>query len=155
MTKRKELDARNQIQGGAIDPSLFEDPEQEAYPDWGPVFLSAPSKAILLNWYNKAKKLRAGKRRTPGRTRKDKVVKDISDDEGEDPMFSWLKEGLKDITPASKAIAVKWMRTARARLQQKRGKGTGIRESELQQLENAEALNETFRSGKKSKTVKK
>ncbi len=158
LTKRKELDARNKVQGGAIDPSLFEDDEQEAYPDWGPVFLSAPSKAILLNWYHKAQKLRAGKRRTPGgagRARKERVVKDISDDEGEDPMFSWLKEGLKEITPASKAIAVKWMRTARARLQQKRGKGTGVRDSEIQQLENAEALGETFRSGKKSKTVKK
>jgi hypothetical protein len=155
LTKKKELDARTKIQGGAIDPTLFEDEEQEAYPDWGPVFLSAPSKAILLNWYHKAKKLRAGKRRTPGRSRKDKVVKDISDDEGEDPMFSWLKEGMQEITPASKAIAVKWMRTARSRLQQKRGKGTSVRESEIQQLENAEALNETFRSGKKSKMVKK
>ena len=154
MTKRKELDARNKIKGGAIDPTVFDDEDQEKYPDWGPVFLTAPSKAILLNWYRKAQKLRAGKRKGP-RSRKEKVVKDISDDEGDDPMFSWLKEGLKEITPASKAIAIKWMRTARSRLQQKRGKGGGMRERDIAALEEQEALPDKFKSGKKSATAKK
>ena len=153
LTKRKEKNARSAM-NGVFDPSLFDDDDQEAYPDWGPVFLSAPAKAIMLNWYRKAQKLRAGKRKL-GRMKKDKMVKDISDDEGEDQMFSWLKEGLKEITPASKAIAVKWMRTARARLQQKRGKGAGLKEKDLMELEAAEAVGEGFRSGKKSKLTRK
>ena len=154
LTKRKELDARSKMAGGVIDPSLFEDNQQEDYPDWGPVFLSAASKAILLNWYRKAQKMRAGKRRAP-RQRKEKVLKEISDDEGDELQQAWLQEGLKNITPASTAIAIKWMRTARARLQAKRGKGSGMRESEIQELETKEALEETFKSGKKSRMMKK
>jgi hypothetical protein len=151
ITKRKEVEAKKALAAGGYDP-LYDDDEQEAYPEWGPVFLSAASKAIMLNWYKKAQKLRAGKRKQ--RARKDKIVKDISDDEGDEPAFSWLKEGLKDITPASKAIAIKWMRTARARLQQKRGKGAGLREKDLAPDE-GHALGEGFRSGNKSKMLRK
>ncbi|RYH31692.1 hypothetical protein EON65_02110, partial [archaeon] len=57
LTRRKEVEAGQRIKGGMLDGSMFEDDEQEDYPDWGPVFLSAPSKAMLLNWMNKAKKL--------------------------------------------------------------------------------------------------
>jgi hypothetical protein len=154
LTKRKELEARQKIKGGNLfDPTLFDDDEdQEKYPEWGPVFLSGPSKAILLNWYRKAQKLRAGKRRQ--RERREKIVKDFSDDEGDDPMHSWLKEGLANLTPSSKAIAIKWMRTARARLQQKRGKGAGARENDLAR-EEPDDVPDTFKSGGKSKMLKK
>ncbi len=100
---------------GMFDPSIFDD-DQEAYPDWGPVFLSAASKAILLNWYRKAQRLRAGKK--GGVRRKEKVLRNVSDDEGDDLPDSWLKE-IEKITPATKGIAIKWMRTARARIQAK------------------------------------
>jgi hypothetical protein len=154
LTKRKELEARNKIKSGNVfDPTLFDDDEQEQYPEWGPVFLSGPSKAILLNWYRKAQKLRAGKKRQ-ARQRKDRIVRDFSDDEGEDPMHSWLKEGLKDLTPASKAIAIKWMRTARAKLQQKRGKGASLRERDVDDKA-ADNVQETFKSGRKSRMGKK
>lgn len=149
ITKRKEVEAKKALASGGYDP-LYDDDEQEAYPEWGPVFLSAASKAIMLNWYKKAQKLRAGKRKQ--RVRKEKVVKDISDDEGDEPAFSWLKDGLKDITPASKAIAIKWMRTARARLQQKRGKGAGLRERDVTK---EDEMGEGFRSGAKSKMQRK
>lgn len=183
LTKRKELEARAKIKGGMLDASMFEDDNQEAYPDWGPVFLTAASKAMLLNWYRRAQKLRAAKRRQPRnkagmpklatikeqdsssnlggmslKSRKERTLKDISDDEGDDPMFSWLREGMKEITPASKAIAIKWMRTARARLQQKRGKGQGAREgdAQLEELEQGGgATGDTFKSGRKSKMAKK
>lgn len=156
LSKRKEIEARNKMKGGGIfDPTLFDDVEQEAYPDWGPIFLSGASKAILLNWYRKAQKLRAGKRRAP-RMKKQREVKDISDDEGEeDPMFSWLREGLKEVTPATKAIAVKWMRTARAKLQQRRGKGTSTREQDEALAELEQDVTEQFKSGKKSRTLRK
>ena len=134
---------------GVVDPSLFDD-GQEEYPDWGPVFLTAASKAMLLNWYRKAQRLRAGKR---GNKRKEKVVKAISDDEGEDLPKEWLRD-MPNITAATKAIAVKWMRTARARLQKKHGKGSGLRESE-REAEEQGAAGETFRSGRKSRTLRK
>eukprot|EP00981_Chlorochromonas_danica_P004272 scaffold860_cov155-Ochromonas_danica.AAC.2 len=175
LTQRKETEARERLQGQGIGGWLDDD-AQEAYPDWGPVFLSASSKAILLDWYRRAQKLRAAKRRSrPGgrgnrphpvsqeeggsaaaRRRKERVLREISDDEGEeDEMFSWLRQGMQQLTPASKAIAIKWMRTARARLQQKRGKGAGLRETELDALEEAGAAKETFRSGRKSKLARK
>ena len=131
-----------------FDPSIFDD-EQEDYPEWGPVFLSAASKAMLLNWYRKAQRLRAGKK---GK-RREKVLKTISDDEGDDAPFDWLKE-MPNITPATNAIALKWMRSARARLQKKKGKGVSLREADLKS-EFDEAPQETFKSGKKSKVLKK
>jgi hypothetical protein len=175
LTKRKEVDAQSRLRGGLLDPSLFDDDAQEAYPDWGPVFLSAASKAMLLNWYRRAQKLRAAKRRRPRRAgpagaaaaddddsmtmstkgRKERAFKEISDDEGDDPMFSWLKEGMAELSASSKAIAIKWMRTARARLQAKRGKGAGAREKEMDELESRGAATETFKSGKKSRLAKK
>jgi hypothetical protein len=97
------------------------DDEVEEYPDWGPVFLSAPSKAILLNWYRKAQKSRAAKKGRKKQTEK----KVVSDDEGDDAPKDWVK-AMGKLTPSTKAIAVKWMRTARARLQKKAGKGGDI-----------------------------
>jgi len=112
--------------------------KQEEYPDWGPIFLSAASKAILLNWYRKAQRLRAGKK---GAKKRVKEVKQISDDEGigslphslsqslahlfidhlgDEIPAEWVKN-LKSISDSTKTIAIKWMRTARARLQQRKG----------------------------------
>ena len=50
------------------------------------------------------------------------VVKNISDDEGDDVPADWVKQ-LLDITPATKAIAIKWVRTARVRMAKAAGKG--------------------------------
>lgn len=104
---------------------------------------------MLLNWYRKAQRLRAGKK---GK-RREKVLKSISDDEGDDAPFDWLKE-MPNITPATNAIALKWMRSARARLQKKKGKGVSLREADIKS-EFDEAPQETFKSGKKSKVLKK
>ena len=84
--------------------------------------------------------------------RREKALKAISDDE-EDQPFSWLQE-MPNITPATNAIAVKWMRSARARLQKKKGKGVSIRESDAVEEEKLAAA-ETFKSGRKSKMLKK
>lgn len=145
ITKRKEVAAKNAIRG-ALDPVLYDD-TQEEYPEWGPVYLSAASKAILLNWYRKAQRLRAGKK---GSRRREKVIKNVSDDEGDEVPSEWARSVLA-ITPSTRAIATRWMRTARARLQQKAGKGSGVRES----LAEDGNVGETFRSGKKSRQGKK
>jgi hypothetical protein len=131
IAKRKD---KNRDTAKAGKPTLADlDEEVEEYPDWGPVFLSAASKAILLNWLRQAQKLRAGKK---GR-KKQKAPKPVSDDEGDDAPKDWVKEAAK-LTPATKAIAVKWMRTARAKLQKKAGKGGEIGGTD-------EALSDTFK----------
>ena len=143
--------------------------QQEEYPDWGPVYLSAASKAIILDWYRKAKNIRKEKRekrdkrpRTPAdnvSNKYEKVAKEISDDEGdaEDQPISWTKNRV-NITPATKAIAIKWNRTARARLQKKAGKGGGGagRESDALALQiDSKPAATGFRSGLKSRNVRK
>ena len=130
---------------GSMEAILYDD-TQEEYPDWGPIYLSAASKAILLNWYRKAQRIRQGKR---GIKRRVKVIKNISDDEGDNDVPSeWTKQML-GITPATKAIAVRWVRSARAKMQQRAGKGAGLKESELFAGEG------NFSSGKKSAVLRK
>jgi hypothetical protein len=141
-TKRKEKERKNALRGAFDDALLDDDPE--AYPDWGPVYLSAASKAILLNWYRKAQRVRQGKR---GQKRQKKVLS-ISDDEGDTAPIEWTK-ALEKLTPASKAIAIFWTRTARARIQSRYGKGASTSERDL----DAKATN--FKSGKKSRTLRK
>jgi hypothetical protein len=105
-----------------------------------------------LNWYRKAQRIRQGKR---GVKKREKIVKNISDDEGDDIPTSWAKK-MVEVTPATKAIAIKWMRTARARLQKKAGRGAGAREfTSAEDTANAEQLTETFKSGRKSKQLRK
>jgi len=72
LTKRKETETKNAIRAaaGGFDAGIF-DTTPEEYPDWGPVYLSAASKAILLNWYRKAQRIRQGKR---GAKKRDKIV---------------------------------------------------------------------------------
>ena len=74
-------------------------------------------------------------------------MKEVSDDEGEDVPATWAQR-MAAITPASKAIAVKWVRTARATLQRQAGKGAGLREV----VDEAE---ETMRSGARSRLRRK
>jgi hypothetical protein len=144
IAKRKDKN-RDIARSGRPDIARLDD-EIEDYPDWGPVFLTAPSKAILLNWLRQARTLRAGKK---GR-KKEKQTKPVSDDEGDDVPRDWVKEAAK-LTPATKAIAVKWMRTARARLQKKAGKGGEIPGAG----DLGAPLGDTFRSGNKSRVKRK
>jgi hypothetical protein len=158
LTRRKEVAARDAMIASGLapgkgprTPGLYESglaDDIEKYPDWGAVYLTAASKAILLNWYRKAKKLREGKR--ANRKKREKVVKQVSDDEGDDIPSQWTQNVLQ-FTPATKAMAIKWMRTARARLQHKAGKGAGIRESG----NDYDDVVDNFRSGTKSRSMRK
>ena len=151
ITDRREGAARRALDG-AMDDAVY-DAKPEEYPDFGPVYVSAASKAIMLNWYNKAKKVRdqkTGKRKGPAR--KEKVIKGVSDDEGDDVPIPWKKERL-EVSDATAAIAIKWQRTARARLQKRRGKGGGARDERDDGDDAPDA--KPFRSGQKSKMVRK
>ena len=135
------------------DLSMYDD-TQEDYPDWGPIYLSAASKAILLNWYRKAQRVRAGKK--GAKVRKVNVNRDVSDDEGDEKEAAWTKNYVAP-GPATVAIAIKWVRTARARIQKKRGKGHSLTEKEANAKEQQQDLSvsEKFRSGQKSKKNRK
>merc|ERR1711998_588688 len=148
LTKRKEIATRAAL-AGVVDLSMYDD-EQEEYPDWGPVYLSAASKAILLNWYRKAQRSRAGKK--GAKVRRTKIAKEISDDE-EEKEAAWTKN-FQQPSQATIAIAIKWVRTARARMQKKRGKGASLKEKDLAPDEGPD-LGTAFRSGRKSKMTRK
>lgn len=112
ISKNKEK-ARDSYVHGAMEESE-DDGDQGAYPDWGPIYLSAASKAILMKWYRRAQENvwgKAGRKRPP-------VLVDISDDEGEDIPADWAVAEVV-LSDASKALAIRWLRTARARLQQR------------------------------------
>jgi hypothetical protein len=148
LTKRKEVATRAAL-AGVVDLSMYDD-EQEEYPDWGPVYLSAASKAILLNWYRKAQRSRAGKK--GAKVRRTKIAKEISDDE-EEKEAAWTKNFVQP-SQATIAIAIKWVRTARARMQKKRGKGNSLKDKDVEEESNVD-LGTSFRSGRKSKMAHK
>lgn len=145
-TRRKEVAKNSKMAGNVGDAAALDD-APDAYPDWGPVFLSAASKAIALNWYRKAQRVRAGKK---GMRKRDKIVKDISDDEGEDYPKAWSQQ-LDKVSASTQAIAVFWLQTARTRMLKRAGRGGGRKEEK----EPPAATAESFKSGRKSKNLRK
>lgn len=112
-TSRNKEKALNSNIYGEKDESEDGD-EVSAHPDWGPVYLSAASRAILITWYKKAKENvwgKSGRRRPPAPI-------DVSDDEGDDVPAEWAVTQVV-LSASSKALAIRWLRTARARLQQR------------------------------------
>ncbi|KAH8094066.1 hypothetical protein JL720_4055 [Aureococcus anophagefferens] len=110
---KAKLEERKEAAAVAADGEFGDDDDDDddGRPKWGPVFLSPASRAILIKWHRMAStKLfgKGGKRRAAARA-------ELSDDEGDAPQFKSLKP--LDIDAASRAIAVKWLRTARANLQ--------------------------------------
>jgi len=97
--------AMRSLQGAEISDSDDEDLGAR----FGAVFLSAASGAILKNWYRKASDM---VRKRGGKTGAAVYISD--DDEDDDAAVGWAKKKLK-LSEASKAIAIKWLRMARAR----------------------------------------
>lgn len=118
ITKDKEKARNGNVQGAFADSE--EEDYSRAYPDWGPVYLSAASRAILMKWYRNAQEKvwgKAGRRRPP-------VAIDVSDDEGDEVPAEWAVAQVV-LSDASRALAIRWLRTARARLQQRGDKPRG------------------------------
>jgi hypothetical protein len=82
---------------------------------FGPVILSATSKAMLLNWYRKAQSQRSAKL---ARRRKNRELAEISDDEGDRLQAPWASQAL-NLTPATTAIATRWLTQARQTVHKK------------------------------------
>jgi len=114
ISQRKEKDRRDALVGALKD----DDSDGGAdYPEWGPVYLNAASDAILKGWYRAAQNRLFGKE---GGKKRDRVQIQVSDDEGDELLQSWAQESL-DLAESSKLMAVKWLRTARGKLQKDKG----------------------------------
>ena len=85
------------------------DSDDDDGPKFGPVFLSAAATAIVLNWRHKASDT---VRERGGRVAAAALISD--DDEDDDESVAWAKKRLK-LNAASKALAIRWLRMARAR----------------------------------------
>ena len=85
------------------------DSDDDDGPKFGPVFLSAAATAIVLNWRHKASDT---VRKRGGRVAAAALISD--DDEDDDESVAWAKKRLK-LNAASKALAIRWLRMARAR----------------------------------------
>ena len=104
--------------------------------------LSAPSIACILP--------KPPNPTNPSPVYKRTVVEDVSDDEGEDLRDPWDDMEIS-LSPASNAIAVKWLRTARASLQRAKGTDDGGKSGMAARLR----ARDRNKSGKKSKTRRK
>merc|ERR1712178_276422 len=101
-------------QGMGIDISdSDEDGQGAAGARFGPVFLSASSRAIMIMWYRKAQD------RIFGRGGRARPLMQVSDDEDEDA-HQWGGRPLR-LSAASKALAIKWLRTARVQIMARGG----------------------------------
>jgi hypothetical protein len=88
---------------------VLSDSDDDEKPRFGPVFLSASATAMILKW-----KRDAGDkvRKRGGRVASAALISD--DDEDDDESVAWAKKRLK-LNAVSKALAVRWLRMARAR----------------------------------------
>jgi hypothetical protein len=118
IAKQKELERTQRVQGVYDSDSDDDDGDSApgATPNWGPVFLSPASRAIMFNWYRRAQATVNARRGRRARANNNEPMLDFSDDEV-DEYVSPFGNMPVHLSPASKAIAVKWLRAARANLQ--------------------------------------
>ena len=78
------------------------------------------------------------------------------DDEGDDEVpLEWARQ-MEKMSASSKAIALRWIRSARAGMQKRAGKGASLSEKQLMLTDgNATTKEGTFQSGKKSQIMRK
>merc|ERR1711968_43486 len=115
MLKRKE-DERNAVagmQGVDISDSDEEDLGAAAQ-RFGPVFLSAASRAIMIMWYRKAQD------RIFGRGGRARPIIPVSSDDEDERMADWAHQPLH-LSAASKALALKWLFLARTKITMRGG----------------------------------
>ena len=101
------------MSGVGISDSDSED-EGGAKARFGPVFLSAASRAIMIMWYRKAQD------RVFGRGGRVRPAMAVSSDEDDELKTDWANQPLR-LNAASKAMAIKWLYLARNRIIQRGG----------------------------------
>merc|ERR1711939_1191242 len=97
--------------GGVKQQEELSDDDEPDGPQWGPVFLSPAARAILIGWHRRASERLFGK----GGKRRRAAAAELSDDD-DAPDFG-RRFGEVALDAASRAIAVYWLRSARANLQ--------------------------------------
>jgi len=109
MLKRQEEKRKRAagMAGAGISGSDSEDEGNTA--KFGPVFLTASSRAIMIMWYRKAQD------RVFGRGGRARPAMQVSDDEDDELATNWGGRPLR-LSAASKALAIKWLRTARVQI---------------------------------------
>jgi hypothetical protein len=107
VAKQRDEERAGGLGGGQQDDLSDDEPEG---PAWGPVFLSPAARAILIGWHRRAAERLFGK----GGKRRQAATELSDNEDGQD--FGWAF-GPVALEAASRAIAVKWLRTARANLQ--------------------------------------
>lgn len=124
------------------------DSDDDDAPRFGPVFLSASATAIILKWKRDA----ADKvRKRGGRVASAAIISD--DDENDDEAVAWAKKRLK-LNAASKALAIRWLRMARARnpAVTKRGAMRNrLPDGRMKPIQKTRAFGKNPRSGKRIK----
>ena len=129
---------------------MYSSDDDDGRPKFGPVFLTAASTAIVLKWKRQASD---AVRKRGGRTATAGAISD--DDSDDDGAVAWAKKRLK-LNAASKALAIRWLRLARAR-----GGGKKDEKRERLQAGRKSSINKSKqfgtkpRSGKKKKTSTK
>merc|ERR1711988_747004 len=115
MLKRKE-DERNAVAGmqGVDISDSDEDGQGAAGARFGPVFLSAASRAIMIMWYRKAQD------RIFGRGGRARPIIPVSSDDEDERMADWAHQPLH-LSAASKALALKWLFLARTKITMRGG----------------------------------
>merc|ERR1711904_204373 len=106
---RKQQELQKAKAARAAAGVAISDSDDDDGPQFGPVFLSPSATAILLRWKRQASD---AVRKRGGRTAMAAIISD--DDEDDDAAVAWAKKRL-NLNAASKALAIKWLRTARAR----------------------------------------
>jgi len=106
---RKEQELQKAKAARAAAGVAISDSDDDDGPQFGPVFLSPSATAILLRWKRQASD---AVRKRGGRTAMAAIISD--DDEDDDAAVAWAKKRL-NLSAASKALAIRWLRTARAR----------------------------------------
>ena len=122
-------------------------------PQFGPVFLSAASKAIMAKWYGMVRR-RTRSKNAGASPKRSTALAVSSDDEDEDHMAAapWARKPVK-VTASSRAIAVKWLQLAR--FQRSQGGGGGGGAPTVQEIEDERVKRVQASSGTKSRYGRK
>jgi hypothetical protein len=151
---RRNQERREEAMMGFAPGALGGAADRPAGPDFGPVFLSPASKAIMRKWYMTARGRLRGR---GGASPKRQTALAVStDDEDEDVMAQapWARKPVQ-MSAASRAIAVKWLQLARYERSKSGGGGVDPRSPTVAMLEAERIARVQAPAGSKSRFSRK
>ena len=91
--------------------------KEEPLQEWGAIMLQDTSKSMLSSWHRKSKRSLSAKDESKGKTSHFEIS---DDDEEEDIKYKWAANQHIPLSKESVTFATLWLRTARARLQDRK-----------------------------------